>query len=124
MLNYPVKLEKLFLGVFSFNFIMLISGSNIGGDSHLFGVELLQILEQPLLDKGATKSSFLGLFVHVSLQSRKVQLSFSFNFMPFGDQLIFYSVKCYNNNNFICTELHKLFAVAAILTMGSLTLCP
>lgn len=77
MLNYPVKLEKLFLGVFSFNFIMLISGSNIGGDSHLFGVELLQILEQPLLDKGATKSSFLGLFVHVSLQSRKVQLSFS-----------------------------------------------
>lgn len=37
MLNYPVKLEKLFLGVFSFNFIMLISGSNIGGDSHLFG---------------------------------------------------------------------------------------
>lgn len=77
MLNYPVKLEKLFLGVFSFNFIMLISGSNIGGDSHLFGVELLQILEQPLLDKGPAKSSFLGLFVHVSLQSRKVQLSFS-----------------------------------------------
>lgn len=74
MLNYPVKLEKLFLGVFSFNFIMLISGSNIGRDSHLFGVELLQILEQPLLDKGPAKSSFLGLFVHVSLQSRKVQL--------------------------------------------------
>lgn len=40
-------------------------------------MELLQILEQPLLNKDAAKSSFLGLFVHVSLQSRKVQLSFS-----------------------------------------------
>lgn len=56
---------------------MLISGLNIGGDSHPFGVELLQILEQPLLNKGAATSSFLGLFVHVWLQSRKVQLSFS-----------------------------------------------
>lgn len=40
-------------------------------------MELLQILEQALLNKDAAKSSFLGLFVHVSLQSRKVQLSFS-----------------------------------------------
>lgn len=77
MLNYLVKLEKHFGGFFSFNFIMLISGSNTGGDSRPFGVELLQILEQLLLDKGAAKSSFLGLFVHVPLQGRKVQLSFS-----------------------------------------------
>lgn len=58
MLNYPVKLEKLFLGVFSFNFIMLISGSNIGGDSHLFGVELLQILEQPFSIRAQLKVAF------------------------------------------------------------------
>lgn len=66
MLNYLVKLEKHFWDQLH---NVMISGSNIGGDSHLFGVELLQILEQPLLNRGAAKNSFLGLFVQLSFST-------------------------------------------------------